>query len=186
MASCALASSAAELTPACRVLRSRFRSRNWGCAGAWTAPRPARPPRPCSGHAGAWRTFGSAPAPAGAARCPAAAAPAHPPALPREGSESPSAVSGARPLRLQTPPTASVEQHATASRPSPSGDLAVSLDPAACLQCVTERRTCSACLNPLSAALRSSSSAGSVGLPSLNCRMANRYSVSGCPCSNAL
>jgi hypothetical protein len=70
-------------------LRSRLKSCGWGRTSAWTAPRPARLPRPCGGHAGAWRTSGSASAPAGPARCPAAAAPTHPPALPRKGASRP-------------------------------------------------------------------------------------------------
>ena len=58
-----------------RVLRSRFRSRDWGRAGAWAAPRPARLPRPCGDRAGAQCTSGSALAPARSDRRPSAAAP---------------------------------------------------------------------------------------------------------------
>lgn len=67
----------------------------WARTGARTAPEQGRPLQRCGNPPGGGCAFASAPAPAGAARCPAAAAPTHPPALPREGSESPSAVSGA-------------------------------------------------------------------------------------------
>jgi hypothetical protein len=66
----------------------------WARTDAWTAPEQGGPPQRCGNPPGGGCAFASAPTPAGAARCPAAAAPTHPPALPREGSESPSAVSG--------------------------------------------------------------------------------------------
>ena len=89
------------------------------------------PPAPCSDPTGVGRAYGSAPAPAGAARCPAAAAPTHPPALPSEGGESPSAVTGACHFVCKPRRTASVRCCAPASRPSPLGGLAASLDTAA-------------------------------------------------------
>jgi hypothetical protein len=81
-----------------RTSRLRLRSRNHRAPGGAPALGPRFDGSGSHGAASArWggRSFASAPAPAGAARCPAAAAPTHPPALPREGSESPSAVSGA-------------------------------------------------------------------------------------------
>src|SRR5205823_2579134 len=60
----------------------------------------------------------------------------HPPALPakREGSESPSVVSGQAIECMACPPTLSVWRGALASRPSPAGGLAASLDASATTQ----------------------------------------------------
>ena len=128
-------------------LRSRFGS---GGPHAWRLR--SRHPR-ARGHAPApWTGASRMPAPPALQRPPlgwgtlqgqhrrrpvlpavlSAAAQTHPPALPREGSESPSAVSGARPHNGQAPPTASVVQRATASRPSPRGRPVAGLDSAAC------------------------------------------------------
>jgi hypothetical protein len=85
-------------------LRSRLKSCGWGRTGDWTTPRPARLPRPCGGHAGAWRTFGSAMAPAQAARRPAGSG-SDPSPRPSQGWErvAPCRHRG-RSLRLRAPP----------------------------------------------------------------------------------
>lgn len=83
-----------------RTSRLRLRSRNHRAAGAAPALGPRFDGSGSPGAASArWsgRSFASAPAPAGAARCPLGSGSRPSPRPSQEGSESPSAVSGARP-----------------------------------------------------------------------------------------
>lgn len=91
--------------------------------------RGCRLPRPCVGLR---RSFGSAPAPAGAARCPHGSG-SNPSPRPSQGRERVALCrQRCQAINGQTPHTASVVRRDAASRPSPSGGLTASLDPAAC------------------------------------------------------
>jgi len=130
VASCACASSAADLTPGgCGpvIIVQLGPHRRLDRASMLPAPPALRRP------AGAGAPSASAPGPAGAARRPAATAPTHPPALPRKGSESALCRQRCMPLRPHAPPHGERRTARLRVKAAPFGWPAASLDSAACL-----------------------------------------------------
>lgn len=98
--------------------------------------RGCRLPRPCSGPTGVGRAYGSAPAPAGTARCPAAAAPTHPPALHGRGRVALCRHGACHFVCKPRPRRASMGAHRIKTKPSRAADgrsgLGCSLQAAQC------------------------------------------------------